>query len=71
MLALTVRDDDVGLLENGSTPAGVGIANARRRLERMYRGKAELTVSNARMSLGVEVDINIPLVESSSRDIKR
>jgi two-component sensor histidine kinase len=63
-LALTVRDDGVGLSENEGTPAGVGITNARRRLERMYGSKGSLTVSNARMSPGVDVDINLPLART-------
>jgi two-component system LytT family sensor kinase len=60
-LMLTVRDDGVGLPENGSTPRGVGIENARRRLEGMYGSRGELTVSNARMAAGVEVGISVPL----------
>jgi LytS/YehU family sensor histidine kinase len=56
-LTLTVRDDGRGLA-NGTTTSGVGIANARARLQRMYDGAATLEVRNAEP--GVEVEIRLP-----------
>lgn len=55
-LTLTVRDDGRGLVNDA--PAGVGIANARARLDRMYAGAAVLTVRDA--APGVEVEIRLP-----------
>lgn len=60
MLTLTVRDDGRGL--PGAFSAGVGITNARARLEGMYGGDASLVVMNA--NPGVEVRVRIPLVVS-------
>jgi sensor histidine kinase YesM len=60
-LTLVVRDDGRGL----STPTpsgGVGIANARARLERMYGEKARLSVTNAGDMPGVIVEIALPRV---------
>jgi two-component system LytT family sensor kinase len=56
-LTLTVRDDGRGL---ASTPAeGVGIANARARLEQLYGSAASLSLRDALP--GVEVVICIPI----------
>ena len=55
--SVTVRDDGRGLADGVN--GGVGIANARARLEHMYAGRAALTVSNA--DPGVEVTIQLPL----------
>jgi len=59
-LALQVRDDGCGLAtpSNGS---GVGISNARRRIERMYGASAALIVRNRADAAGVEVTITLPL----------
>lgn len=58
-LVLTVRDDGRGLTSDAELSAGgVGIANARARLERLYGDTASLKVRNA--SPGVEVEIRIP-----------
>ncbi len=58
-LVLTVRDDGRGLTSDAELASGgVGIANARARLERMYGDAASLKVRNA--SPGVEVEIRIP-----------
>ena len=59
-LTLEVRDDGIGLASSVSD-AGVGISNARRRLERMYGPAAELSVANAHPSPGVVVTIRMPL----------
>jgi two-component sensor histidine kinase len=58
-LTLIVRDDGRGLAEPPAE-AGVGIANARARLERMYGAAARLTVENARGAAGVIVEIALP-----------
>jgi signal transduction histidine kinase len=55
-LTLTVRDDGRGL--SAGTSEGVGIANARARLEHLYGSEASLDVRNA--SPGVEAVIRIP-----------
>jgi LytS/YehU family sensor histidine kinase len=59
-LTLTVRDDGRGLpgKTTGDRPSGVGIANARARLEHLYGSQASLAVRDA--SPGVEVVIRIP-----------
>ena len=58
-LTLVVRDDGRGLSNgNAENGAGVGIANARARLQYMYGDAARLDVRNA--SPGVEVVIRIP-----------
>jgi hypothetical protein len=56
-LTLTVRDDGRGLA-SGTAADGVGIANARARLEHLYGGAASLDVRDARP--GVEVVIRLP-----------
>jgi signal transduction histidine kinase len=58
-LTLIVRDDGRGMSPT-TTPTGVGIANARARLDRMYGGAAHLTVANARDASGVVVEIALP-----------
>ncbi len=58
-LRLVVRDDGRGLA-TASVPAGVGISNARARLERMYGESARLTVANAADTTGVVVEIALP-----------
>lgn len=63
-LTLEVRDDGRGLVDAGKTASGVGIANARRRLERMYGALADLSVANATSQDGVIVRIRIPLNRS-------
>ena len=60
MLELRVRDDGRGLTAPNDGP-GTGIANARRRLERIYGGAAALSVANAPVGRGVEVVIRLPL----------
>ena len=65
MLTLEVRDDGRGLSGARTNGAGVGISNARRRLERMYGPRAELEVADAASSPGVVVRIRIPLNRSA------
>jgi len=60
-LTLRVRDDGRGLSSGSEMGAGVGIANARGRLERMYGAGASLVVENVSGAPGVEVTITIPL----------
>ena len=62
-LVLSVRDDGRGLppLGNGS---GVGIANARRRLEHLYGTRATLAVVSGAAGRGVDVTIAIPLTRA-------
>src|SRR5262245_36355785 len=59
-LVLHVRDDGCGLAP-ATSGSGVGISNARRRLERMYGASAELVVRNRAHAAGVEVTITLPL----------
>ena len=59
-LAITVADDGRGL-SNAESAAGVGITNARSRLEHMYGSKAQLSVRNAERAPGTVVDISLPL----------
>jgi two-component system LytT family sensor kinase len=63
-LVLEVRDDGRGLTSSAGSTSGVGIANARRRLERMYGTTSGLTVRDAPMGTGVEVRITIPLTRA-------
>ena len=67
-LVLEVRDDGRGLLAPRTGDPGVGVANARRRLERMYGAGASLTVGNAIGAPGVEVSITIPLNRPKGSD---
>jgi LytS/YehU family sensor histidine kinase len=59
-LRLAVRDDGRGLASDAPTSDGVGIRNARTRLERMYGDAARLTVANAIDGAGVAVEIDLP-----------
>lgn len=63
-LVLTVRDDGAGLPSSNGSNSGVGITNARNRLERMYGAEAVLFVHNTPNAPGVEVVITIPLGRS-------
>jgi signal transduction histidine kinase len=60
-LAITVADDGRGLPSASDSMAGVGIMNARSRLERMYGPTAQLSVRNAAPARGTVVDISLPL----------
>lgn len=60
-LVLTIRDDGRGLPPAGGSVPGVGIANARARLERMYGPAARLSVQNASDAPGAVVEISLPL----------
>ncbi len=66
-LHLTVRDDGRGLPREG-TGGGVGIPNARARLQRMYAAASVLTVRDADRGTGVVVDIALPLRRSATPD---
>jgi len=65
-IVLEVRDDGRGLTPSTGSASGVGIANARRRLERMYGTASGLTVRNATQGAGVEVRITIPLTRTAA-----
>jgi len=65
-LVLEVRDDGRGLASSTGSASGVGIANARRRLERMYGSASGLTVRDAPEGAGVEVRITMPLTRTSA-----
>lgn len=61
-LELDVRDDGPGL-GNGTTrpgPSGIGLTNARARLERLYGEDCELSVRNAAGG-GLEAQVRLPL----------
>jgi LytS/YehU family sensor histidine kinase len=59
-LEVSVRDDGPGL-PNGQPPGGgIGLANARARLERLYGADCELTFGNA-AGRGFEVRVSVPL----------
>ena len=60
-LHLSVQDDGTGLRGGAGEGAGVGIANARSRLEHLYGGEARLTVGAPADGSGVIVDIRLPL----------
>ena len=60
-LAITVADDGRGLPSSGDSTGGVGISNARSRLEHMYGPTAHLSVRNAISAAGTVVDISLPL----------
>jgi len=60
-LMLTVRDDGTGLGAAAATSAGVGIPNARARLQHMYGSAARLSVRDAEGNGGVIVEIALPL----------
>jgi two-component sensor histidine kinase len=59
-LELVVEDDGPGIDSSGSAP-GIGLANTRMRLDRLYGGRASLDVGN-RESGGAFARIRIPLV---------
>jgi two-component system LytT family sensor kinase len=59
-LTLTVADDGRGLPANGAAPGGVGITNARARLDQMYGGLAHLSVRNADGTQGAIAEISVP-----------
>ncbi|MEP6730167.1 MAG: histidine kinase [bacterium] len=59
-LTLVVRDDGRGL-DAPPSNGGLGIANARARLERMYGHAATLNVGNALEGTGVVVSIELPM----------
>ena len=65
-LVLSVRDDGRGLQPLGNG-AGVGIANARRRLEHLYGPRATLDVGPGVAGRGVHVTIAIPLARAHDR----
>lgn len=60
-LTLTVRDDGRGLPADASASTGVGISNARARLQRMYGATAHLSVRNVAEAHGAVVEISLPL----------
>ena len=76
LLRVAIEDDGPGLertgLERGGAPArgsGVGLANARERLELIYGARAALVASN-REPHGCRVEIHLPLeVRSVSRTV--
>jgi two-component sensor histidine kinase len=59
-LVLRVEDDGRGFAPGSENASGVGIANARRRLERMYGTAAQLRVANRSDAPGVEARITLP-----------
>ena len=70
-LQLVVRDDGRGLgRADGADVArhGVGIANVRSRLERMYGRRANLSVADAGDGPGVQVEITVPLTLTADAD---
>ena len=62
-LCLAVRDDGVGLAPgwDAAGRGGLGVSNARLRLEHMYGSAASLRLANAGGGPGVAVDILVPL----------
>ena len=58
-LALSVTDDGQGLSPNGNTGAGLGLANTRARLERLYGASQSLELVNG-SAHGCEVRIRVP-----------
>ena len=60
------EDDGRGLPSAAETVPGVGIANARARLERMYGSAARLSVRNAADAPGAVVEISLPLRTSTA-----
>jgi two-component system LytT family sensor kinase len=61
-LQVRVRDTGPGLPSNGSSREGIGLANTRARLLRMYGLESTLTLANAPGG-GLEVTIEIPFVK--------
>lgn len=66
-LVLSVRDDGRGLARPLGTAGGVGITNARRRLEHLYGARAALDVRSGEAGRGVEATITIPLTQRAQR----
>ena len=66
-LVLRVRDDGRGLPASGAAEQGIGISNARRRLERMYPGAGRLSVADSPSGRGVEVVASLPLRRAATR----
>ncbi len=63
-LSLRVRDDGAGLPENWQRREGVGLANTRSRLDRLYGEAAALTV-RGNPGGGVLVEVYVPLRRST------
>ena len=59
-LAVRVRDDGVGLGRGGRRGAGVGLANVRERLERLYGGDHALRLTSGVPGPGAVVEISLP-----------
>jgi len=59
-LTLMVSDDGPGLLSAAPGHSGIGLANTRNRLVRLYGDNASLTVEQAAMR-GVRVTITLPM----------
>jgi two-component sensor histidine kinase len=70
-LVLEVRDDGRGMSSGAVNGSGVGISNARRRLERMYGTLARLDVRNNPAGPGVAVTISLPLTRESASASER
>ena len=68
-LELCVRDDGTGIEPVGGNGSGLGISNARRRIERMYGNAGGLIVRNRLDANGVEVVITLPLALERSTDV--
>lgn len=66
-LELCVSDDGRGLGQAYPSSNGIGISNARRRLERMYGTDADLCVADAASGAGVRVSIRLPLKRAGAR----
>lgn len=63
-LEIAVRDDGLGLANNGTGGNGIGLANLRARLKARYGGKAMLALS-ANPGGGVSATLTIPLEQPS------
>jgi LytS/YehU family sensor histidine kinase len=66
MLRLRILDDGSGFAPNWQRSEGVGLANTRSRLERLYGQQAALTIRD-NPGGGVVVDIQIPLRRPSTQ----
>jgi len=67
-LWLRVRDDGVGLSRQAPRRDGVGLANTRSRLDRLYGEQAALTIRE-NPGGGVLVDLYVPLRRAAKRDV--